>query len=198
MVTWYENLLVAGEFELTVNALERAGFEAIVAPVARARVAVVPYEWSGGEDLSDMVTLLGRDLGFAAIRWENNSFVLTADVWEGGRLTHWYVSELSNVAYRWVDELGPGPSIDPQGIPLPAGPVGDPAVFARFGVGNVDIGRLAAALRGEGPSGVAPGRQHRAILEALNLDPLPLTDEFSSFDLHRLPGAVLTGPVGVR
>jgi hypothetical protein len=198
VVTFYENLLVKGEFEPTVDALEAAGHEAIVVPVARGRVAVIPYEWSGGEDVFDMVTMLSRELGFAVIHWENNSFVLTADVWEDGWLTHWYVSELSNVAYRWVDELGPGPSIDPEGTPVPAGPVADPAVFAPFGVGNVDIGRLAAGLRGEDPSGAAPDQQHRAILEALNLDPLPLANEVSSFDLHRLPGALLTGPVGVR
>jgi hypothetical protein len=90
---------------------------------------------------------------------------------------------------------------------LPSGSLGaDPALFAPFGVGEVDTEQLGALLRGDRASdadgtpqvGTRPWlfeeSRHVAILEILNLDPRPLIGGFRHLDLTTLPRAVHVRP----
>jgi hypothetical protein len=69
-------------------------------------------------------------------------------------------------------------------------------VFAPLGVGQVDLDRLGATLRGEVGAGepVFAEFQHGLIMKALNLDPAGLTTAFRWARPHDLPGAVRVKP----
>jgi hypothetical protein len=78
----------------------------------------------------------------------------------------------------------------PSDAPSPTGPLGaDPHGLAPFGVGEVDLDRLAAALRG-GDVRVPAEAQHWMILEALNLDPRALTTAFRHAHFITAPGGM--------
>jgi hypothetical protein len=73
-------------------------------------------------------------------------------------------------------------------------------MFAPFGVGQVDLDRLAAALWGEfdGGAPLYAEFQHRLILKAMNLDPRGLTTALRWARLEDLPGSVRVREVRQR
>src|SRR4030081_2768510 len=123
-----------------------------------------------------------------------------------GRVTHEYVSDQAMLVDWFIDDDDTTKfRLDgleyPGDAPYPRGPRGaDAAMLARFGVGQVDLDRLGAALRGEfdGGASLYAEFQHRLILKAMNLDPQGLTTAFRWARLEELPGPVRVPEVRQR
>jgi hypothetical protein len=206
MGTSYEGALVAAGLEQVCAALGGAEVTAIVAPVGVERTAVLPRE--GAYNVAD-IDGLGRYLsgtcGFSVLVHSLcDSDLLSLYVYSGGESVHEYQSDVAHVGQPFKDADGEMKVVF-DGVPFdfdddsqPSGPRGaDPGVFAPFGTGDVDPGRLGALLRGEGleeDQQVFAESRHWAIAEALNLQPAPLTSAYRHAKASDFSGAVLVGP----
>ncbi|MEU8046130.1 hypothetical protein AB0B71_18540 [Micromonospora echinofusca] len=208
MGTSYQTILALGALAQIRRVLTDVGTEAYVTPVGERRWAVVPREEEGSgyaevDDLAQLITLLTRE---PAVTFDVfDSSVMRATVHAGGREVHRYLSDGGWVTEYWDDDnevlAGFDGTLHPLDAPPPPGPSGDdPAVFAPLGVGAVDSVALGAALRGEVPLDDAPRLfaecRHRAILDALGLDPCPLTRPFRDTHLDHVPAPVHVRPGG--
>nr|BFE64287.1 hypothetical protein GCM10020063_088130 [Dactylosporangium thailandense] len=184
MGTSYETVLVAAEFDDVVGVVRATGRAALVVPVVAGRVAVIPREeeW-GGALLKPIALPVSQVLHCSVLTFEVfDSDVVTCRVYEDGRPTHRYVSELEMIVEWFEDSDGEFKArLDGEVLPtdqLPKGPLGaDAAAFAPFAVGAADLGAIDAALRNVDGSGFAE-EQHAAILRALGLPVEALTIAF--------------------
>jgi hypothetical protein len=188
--TSYQTLLVVAEPADVRDDLAAAGHEGLVMPAGPGRTAVMPREdeWEFAH-VDDLAAQLGARHGWAALaNVVQDSDVVLMLAYRAGALVHEYVSDESMM----VDDL------DLPDEPVTPGPKGaDPAALASFGVGDVDLDRLGACLRGEAGDDadhVFAERQHWLILEALNLDPRGLTVAFRHAGDADLPGAERVQP----
>lgn len=209
MGTSYQTILALGGLAQIRRVLTDVDTEAYVTPVGERRWAVVPREeeesgYAEVDDLAQLITLLTRE---PAVTFDVfDSSVMRATVHAGGREVHRYLSDGGWVTEYWDDDdnevlAGFDGTLHPLDAPPPPGPSGDdPAVFAPLGVGAVDIVALGAALRGEVPLDDAPRLfaecRHRAILDALGLDPRPLTRPFRDTHLDHVPAPTHVRPGG--
>ncbi|MFF5228009.1 hypothetical protein [Dactylosporangium sp. NPDC000521] len=197
MGTSYETLMVVGDVTEVVSVLTHLGVDAWVVPAAAGRVAVLPREGEHGaadvDGLAKSVSTQLRTSVLSHVVFDSDAVFIT--VYRGGYRVHEYVSDRAVVADRHSDQPG-----FPLGdVARPDGPGGaDPGVFAPFGVGSVDLGRLGAALRGEfgTETKIFAEFQHRLIVKAMNLDPAGLTTAFRWARQEDLPGAVRVRPAG--
>ncbi|MEW2377829.1 hypothetical protein AB0883_17240 [Micromonospora sp. NPDC047812] len=209
MGTSYQTILAVGGLAEIRRVLTDVGTEAYVTQVGEGRWAVVPREeeesgYAEVDDLAQLITLLTREPAVAFDVFDSS--VMRASVHAGGREAHRYLSDQGWVTEYWDDDdnevlAGFDGTIYPVDAPPPPGPSGDdPGVFAPLGVGAVDVGALGAALRGEVPLDGEPRLfaecQHRTILEALRLDPCPLTRPFRDTHLDHVPAPVHVRPDG--
>ncbi|MEV4662226.1 hypothetical protein AB0J85_09760 [Micromonospora echinofusca] len=209
MGTSYQTILALGGLAQIRRVLTDVDTEAYVTPVGERRWAVVPREeeesgYAEVDDLAQLITLLTREPAVAFDVFDSS--VMRATVHAGGREVHRYLSDRGWVTEYWDDDdnevlAGFDGTLYPLDAPPPPGPSGDdPAVFAPLGVGTVDIVALSAALRGEVPLDDAPRLfaecRHRAILDALGLDPCPLTRPFRDTHLDHVPAPVHVRPGG--
>ncbi|MCU7727325.1 hypothetical protein ODJ79_26645 [Actinoplanes sp. KI2] len=200
MGSTYETLLVAADFDATVDALRHAGVTAVVVPLADERVAVVPKE--GDWDTAPVRSIganLSLRLGCPTLAMcVFDSDLVRCYVIRDGETVHTYISDAEMLVEAFEDEDGQfHPMIDnvvyPVDFKIPAGPIGDdPAAFAPFAAGPPDLDAVGAALRDEG---VAPYMmaevQHWAIIEALGLPPEALTTAYRHCDPADFPAAVV-------
>lgn len=207
MGTTYQTVLVTGPLDNLRHALTLLRREAYVVPVAEGRWAVLPREDEHGyADTDELARLLSLVPDCSAASFDvHDSDVLSVGLHRDGDKVHSYVSDRSYVVEWWDDDdnecwIGLDGTVYPEDGPLPPpGPAGDdPAAFVPLGVGDVDLVRLHAALRGDVPehdsSRLRAECQHHEILAALNLDPGPATGAFRHFDPERFPAAVRVGP----
>ncbi|MFI0795020.1 hypothetical protein ACH4OY_20390 [Micromonospora rubida] len=201
MGTSYQSILALGELAAVRAAVGDAGREAYVTAVGQRRWAVVPREEeeSGYAEVNDLAELISAVTLEPAVAFNVfDSSVMSAIVYVAGEPAHEYVSDRSWVTEYWDDDdnefwAGFDGTLHPVDGPLPPpGPSGaDPAAFMALGVGEVDAGRLGAALRGDVPLDDAPRLfaecQHAEILDALGLDPCPLTRPFRDAHPDRVP-----------
>jgi hypothetical protein len=203
MGSTYETFLVAAALDATVNALRAAGITAVVVPLATERVAVIPDE---GDRDSAPVQSIGEDLslrlGRAALAmYVFDSHLIHCYVIHDGETVHTYVSDAEMLVEWFEDDDGEfrpriGNVVYPVGFEFPKGPIGDdPAVFAPFAAGPLDLVTVGAALRGENAEGDASRwraeQQHWAIIEALGLPPRALTTAYRHCDPASFPAAVV-------
>jgi hypothetical protein len=201
--TSYQTLLVVAEPTRVRADLAAAAVDGFVVAAGDGRTAVMPRE--GAWDIADtnaLAALVSHRFGYAALsnRVVDSDYVLL-DVYRDGRMVHSYVSDQSMLVDWFIDHDGTTKfrlnGVEyPADAPAPDGPLGaDPAQLAPFGVGEVDLDRLGAALRGGNDTGepVFAEAQHRAILTALNLDPRGLTTAFRH-EAADLPGAIRVLP----
>ncbi|MEU8661134.1 hypothetical protein [Actinoplanes philippinensis] len=197
MGSTYETLLVAAEFQATVDALRDAGVTAVVVPLAGERVAVVPAEGDGD---SAPVRSIGKDLTVRLGRPALAMYVIDSDlircyVIRDGEIVHTYLSDAEMTVEMFEDDEGRfHPMIDnvvyPVDFEVPEGPIGDdPEAFAPFAAGPLDVDAVGAALR-DSPSVMAE-IQHWAIIEALGLPPQALTTAYRHCDPSAFPAAVV-------
>ena len=112
-----------------------------------------------------------------------DSEVLTLRVYEQGVVTHEYVSEMRHVGH--VEETGDGFFRVVDGVSYrlddpaaPSGPRGaDPDRLTPFGVDAIDRVRLGRLLV-SGDQYIFADQMHADVIEALNLDPTPLTTAY--------------------
>ncbi|MEE6261551.1 hypothetical protein [Plantactinospora sonchi] len=207
MGTTYQTVLATGTLDNLRHALTLLRREAYVVPVAEGRWVVLPRgDEHGYADSDELARLLSLVPECSAASFDvHDSDVLTAVVYRGGDKAHSYLSDRSYLIEWWDDDdneclVSLDGTVYPLDGPLPSpGPDGDdPAAFVPFGVGDVDLVRLHAALRGDvpddDPSRVRAECRHHEILAALNLDPGPSTGAFRHFEPERFPAAVLVGP----
>jgi hypothetical protein len=205
--TSYQTILAVGGLAEIRAVLTDVGAEAYVTEVGERRWAVVPREdeESGYAEVDDLAQLITLRTGEPAVTFDVfDSDVMTATLHVDGHAAHRYLSDRGWVTEHWDDDdnevlAGFDGTIYPVDAPPPSGPAGaDPAVFAPLGVGAVDAVDLGAALRGEVPLDDAPRLfaecQHRAILDALRLDPCPLTRPFRHAHLDHLPAPMHVRP----
>jgi hypothetical protein len=199
MGTSYETLLVVGDLTPVRENLAAAGVDGLVLPAADGRVAVVPREVDYGyADTAALAQMISRRYGFAALSNEvADSDVVFLRAYRDGELSYRYVSDQSMLVDWFIDDGGRSRfRLDgveyPAAAPSPTGPLGtDPHGLAPFGVGEIDLDRLAAALRGgDVDDRVEAEAQHWTILEALNLDPRALTTAFRHARPDTLPNAM--------
>ncbi|WP_433612042.1 hypothetical protein ACQP2P_00120 [Dactylosporangium sp. CA-139114] len=184
MGTSYETVLVAAEFDDVVGVVRATGRAALVVPVVAGRVAVIPREedW-GGALLKPVALPVSQMLHCPVLTCEVfDSDVVLCSVYEDGRPTHRYVSELEMIVEWFEDSDGEFKArLDGKVLPpdqLPKGALGaDAAAFAPFAVGDADLGAIDAALRNVDGSSSAE-EQHEAILRALGLPVEALTVAF--------------------
>jgi hypothetical protein len=199
MGSTYQTLLVAADFDATVDALCDAGVVGIVVPLAEKRVAVLPEEserdvapvCSIGTELS--VSLGCPTLAMAVF----DSDLLRCYVIRDGEIVHQYVNDLEMVVESFEDEDGNfHPMIDgvvhPVDFEVLKGPVGDdPAAFAPFAVGPPDLDAIAAALRADGTSAYVMAEvQHQELIAALGLPAGALTTAYRHCNPADFPDAV--------
>ncbi|MFF3868554.1 hypothetical protein [Micromonospora sp. NPDC001898] len=208
MGTSYQSILAVGELAAVRAAVGDAGREAYVTAVGSRRWAVVPREEeeSGYAEVDDLAELISTVTGEPAVAFDVfDSSVMSATVYAAGELAHGYVSDRSWVTEYWDDDdnefwAGFDGTLHPVDGPLPSpGPSGaDPAAFVALGVGEVDAERLGAALRGDVPLDDAPRLyaecQHTEILDALGLQPCPLTRPFRHAHLDHVPAPLHLRP----
>ncbi|WP_433386580.1 hypothetical protein [Micromonospora sp. KLBMP9576] len=207
MGTSYQTILASGELAQIQTVLTDVDTEAYVTAVGERRWAVVPREAeeSGYAEVDDLAQLITLRTGEPAVTFDVfDSSVMTATLHVDGHEAHRFLSDRGWVTEYWDDDdnevlAGFDGTIYPVDAPPPPGPSGDdPAVFAPLGVGAVDLVALGAALRGQVPPDDAPRLfaecQHRAILDALRLDPCPLTRPFRHAHLDHLPAALHVRP----
>ncbi|MEU4620571.1 hypothetical protein AB0G04_11415 [Actinoplanes sp. NPDC023801] len=203
MGSTYETLLVAAALDATVNALRDAGVTAVVVPLAAERVAVIPDE---GDRDSAPVQSIGEDLSLrlgrpALAMYVFDSHLIHCYVIHDGETVHTYVSDVEMLVETFEDDDGQfrqriGDVVYPVGFEFPTGPIGDdPAVFAPFAAGPLDLGAVGAALRGEDDEGNdlrwRAEQQHWAIIDALGLAPQALTTAYRHCDPAVFPAAVV-------
>ncbi|AEV86757.1 transposase [Actinoplanes sp. SE50] len=200
MGSTYQTLLVAADFDATVDALCDAGVVGVVVPLAEHRVAVLPKEseWdqapvrSIGEGLS--VSLSCPALAMSVF----DSDLLCCYVIRDGGIVHTYINDVE-MTVEWVPEEdgqfhpmidGVVHSVD---FKIPKGPAGDdPAAFASFAVGVPDLNAIAAALRNEGTSAhVMAEVQHEELLAALGLPSRALTTAYRHCEPAVFPDAIV-------
>ncbi|MFG1890824.1 hypothetical protein ACGFIR_23540 [Micromonospora sp. NPDC049051] len=209
MGTSYQTILASGGLTEIRRVLTDVGTEAYVTQVGERRWAVVPREeedsgYAEVDDLAQLITLLTREPAVTFNVFDSD--VMAATLHVDGHEAHRYLSDRGWVTEFWDDDdnevlAGFDGTLYPLDAPPPPGPSGDdPAVFAPLGVGRVDVAALGAALRGEVPLDDAPRLfaecQHRAILDALGLDPCPLTRPFRHTHLDHVPAPVHVRPGG--
>lgn len=209
MGTSYQTILASGGLAEIRTVLTDVDTEAYVTEVGERRWAVVPREdeescYAEVDDLAQLITLRTREPAVTFNVFDSD--VMTATLHVDGQEAHCYLSDRGWVSEYWDDDdnevlAGFDGTIYPLDAPPQPGPSGaDPAVFAPLGVGTVDIAALGAALRGEVPLDDAPRLfaecQHRAILDALRLDPCPLTRPFRDAHLGHVPAPVHVRPEG--
>jgi hypothetical protein len=200
MGSTYQTLLVAADFDATVDALCGAGVVGVVVPLAEKRVAVLPEEseWdvapvcSIGKELS--VSLGCPTLAMSVF----DSDLLRCYVIRDGEIVHKYVNDLEMVVESFEDEDGRfHPVIDgvvyPVDFKVPEGPVGDdPVAFAPFAVGPPDLDAIAAALRDEGTFAYVMAEvQHEELIEALGLPTGALTTAYRHCNPAVFPDAIV-------
>jgi hypothetical protein len=203
MGTSYESLLLVADLEDVQLAVAAAGATGLVMSAGAGRTAVIVREgpWDTAQ-VDALARRLATAHGWAALTssvYDSDAVILRA--YEDGGVVREFVSDQAVLVDWFIDDDGQtkfrfAGFVYPADAPSPSGPLGaDPLVFAPFGVGDVDLERLGACLRGEYAAGeklVLAEEQHWAILEALNLDPRGLTVAFRHVDsgqIH-LPGAV--------
>ncbi|MFB9414695.1 hypothetical protein [Dactylosporangium matsuzakiense] len=202
MGTSYQNVLVLGELADVVRALTDLGGDAWLLPAGPGRVAVLPRENAYGyADADAHARLLSAKLGtLAASNSVVDSDVVFIELYRNGEHFHSYVSEQEFLVDWFIDGAGApryrlGGVEYPADAPYPKGPGGaDPAVFAPFGVGPVDLDRLGVALRGEGGDAFLAEDLDHSIMEALHLDPAGLRTAFRWAAEEDLPGLVRVAP----
>jgi len=194
----YQTMLVVGDLPAVRAALVQAGIDGLVMPAGPDRVAVMPRE--GDYDYADTRTIaqmISGRYGFATLSNRvYDSEVVYLDAYRDGHLWHAYLSDQSILVEWFLDDDGnpkfrfDGIEHPPEG-PAPTGALGaDPNALAPYGVGNIDLDRLAAALRGpDEDEYLMAEHQHWLILEALNLDPRGLTTAYRHTGSVTLPGA---------
>jgi len=195
MGTSYETVLVVAEPSAVKAALTAGGVEARVASAGAGRTAVVPKEDRRGIAHAPELAASLNGAGLPALsHWVFDSDVIVVRAYQGGQLVHEYVSNQEMLVDWFMDDDGAmrfrlGGVEYPADAPYPTGPDGaDPAVLAPYGVGDVDLDRLGAALRG-GEDQMAE-RQHVRILEAMNLDPTWLTTAYRWVDPDEYSGGI--------
>lgn len=204
MGTSYQTLLVVAELADVRAGVAAVGADGLVMPAGAGRTAVMVREdeWQVAE-VGKLAAQLSGAYGWAALtNVVHDSDVVIMSAYRGGRLVHQYVSDQAMLVDWFIDDDGTtkfriGDIEYPADAPTPTGPSGaDPAALAPFGVGDVDLGRLGACLRGElpGQESMFAEQQHRMILEALNLDPRGLTTGFRHTPGVDLPGAQRVSP----
>jgi hypothetical protein len=200
MGSTYETLLVAADFDATVDALCDAGVVAVVVPLADERVAVLPEE---GEWDTAPVRSIGADLSVRLGRPALAMYVFDSDlvrcyVIRDGETVHTYISNAAMLVEMFEDDDGQfHPMIDnvvyPVDFEIPEGPIGDdPAAFAPFAAGPPDLDAIAAALRDQGDYAYVMAEiQHEAIIEALGLPSQALTTGYRHCNPAHFPSAVV-------
>ncbi|WP_433890823.1 hypothetical protein [Streptomyces sp. CA-111067] len=204
MGTTYEGMLVMADAAPVCAALSAAGWTAIVAPVGAGRTAVVPREGAYGIAEVDTLgeLLSGAGAGFdVLVHSVFDSDLLSLYVYRGGESVHVYHSEMGYLGQPFEDEHGvmkiefDDVLYDADDPALPIGPRGaDPAAFAPFGTGTVDLARLGALLRGENlteDEQIFAEHRHWSVAESLNLRPSPLTTAYRHTKASDHPEAVL-------
>ncbi|MEU9826266.1 hypothetical protein [Micromonospora chersina] len=197
MGTSYETILVTAEFVAVVEAVNETGRSALIVPVAKDRVAVIPREDAFGvAELPPIAALVSRRLSCPVL----TSVVFDSDVvqccvFQDGGEVHRYVSDLAMAVEWFEDDDGQfKPRLDGKVLApdqLPEGPLGDDAAaFAPFSVGAPNLDGIAAALRNADGDRFAE-EQHVAIMTSLGLPPDALTVGFRHVRQGRFPSAVL-------
>lgn len=190
MGTSYQGLLVVGDLDVVVGALADGGVTAYVAQAAPDRVAVIPKESLSRSyaDVASIAVLLSGQHGLAVLVHEMyDSDLLSLWVYEHGVVTHEYVSDIAITGEVMETDEGFVQTIDGVTYAMddpaaPSGPRGaDPVKIAPFGVGVIDRDRLGRLLVNGDDYAFVEG-WHRLIVEALNLDPEPLTVAYRWFE----------------
>jgi hypothetical protein len=193
-VGWsYESILVKAPLDAVTAALAAIDPEARARAVGEDRTAVTRTgEWGQ----TGLARKLSADLSTGAVFFSvYDSDYLSARLYERGKRTHDYISEVGLTGTPFEDDDGAikteigGRLYAPDDPDYPQGALGaEPGWLAPFGVGPVDLGRLESLLNGvpdeDAPMSQGSGtprwlfaeQQHAAILRALHLDPDPLTD----------------------
>jgi hypothetical protein len=203
MGSTYETLLVAAGLDATVDALRNAGVTAVVVPLADERVAVIPDE---GDRDSAPVLSIGADLSMRLGRptlaaYVFDSVLVRCYVIREGMTAHTYISHREMLVEMFEDDDGEfrlriDGVVYPADFEVPHGPTGDdPAAFAAFATGPLDLDAVGSALRGEIDGRKVPHLtgedQHRAIIEALGLPTRALSTAYRHCDLADFPTAVI-------
>ncbi|GAA2542854.1 hypothetical protein GCM10010435_08320 [Winogradskya consettensis] len=178
MGSTYQTILATGALDDVRAAVAGSGQRAVVIPVGEQRWAVVPEDENGWAPTDDLARLLSRPAGALAAAFSVfDSDVLVAGLFREGRAFHDYLNKQQLVEPDWddddneiqVDHLG---RIYPLDATPPSGAYGaDPAVFAPFALGDLDLPAVQANLTSEQSMA---NSQHHELLHLLGLDPRPL------------------------
>ncbi len=200
MGSTYETLLVAADFDATVDALCDAGVVAVVVPLADKRVAVLPEE---GEWDTAPVRSIGAELSVslgcpALAMYVFDSDLVRCYVIRDGETVHTYISDAAMLVEWTEDDDGQfcpmiGDVVHPADFEIPQGPIGDdPAAFAPFAAGPPDLDAIGAALRDEGDHAYVMAEvQHWEIVKALGLPPQALTEGYRHCNPADYPEAIV-------
>ncbi|WP_436535949.1 hypothetical protein [Actinoplanes sp. HUAS TT8] len=199
MGTTYETLLVAADFDATLDALCDLGVVGFVVPLTENRVAVLPPPGENSDTAP--VGRIGAELSAALNCMTLATYVFDSDlvrcyVIRDGRQIHSYDSR-TDMLVEWCEEDDEMVAkldgvVYPADHKFPKGPRGnDPQAFAPFAVGPPDLNAIAAALRGQDSDAFAMAEdRHYEILEALGLPTGALTTSYWGFFPDKYPGAV--------